>query len=193
MNNPILYLCQASKARYKRYRESHKSEINQRNVNKKNQRKREILENRCCSICGLIDIDKLVFHHIDSSEKECNPNYLFRCSIDALQTELIKCVIVCKGCHIRIHRQGTPYSIEKLQRLFDKILETGRYLTFAEQRECNGGTPRNTDNPNHLKICWKCGSPAIEIQHTQRKVCNNCQTEKDIKRRKKAIEECEPF
>lgn len=42
MSSPILYLCQASNNRFKRYRESHKSEINQRNINKKNQRKQEI-------------------------------------------------------------------------------------------------------------------------------------------------------
>jgi len=56
-------------------------------------------------ICGYAKCtDNLVFHHIDSLDKEFNiSGMLLTYSIDRLIIEASKCALVCHNCHGEIH------------------------------------------------------------------------------------------
>lgn len=60
----------------------------------------------CCSKCGYKDnIAALDFHHINPEEKgfQVDMRRLSNTSMDKLQEELNKCVVLCARCHREIH------------------------------------------------------------------------------------------
>jgi len=95
----------------------------------------------CCSVCGY---DKyygaLHFHHVDMSEKSfsfsqaiANPK-----NINALATELNKCVLVCNRCHSEIHAGLTecPPLITQVESDIVELLR-GRVKKYNNCKVCN--------------------------------------------------------
>lgn len=90
-----------------------------------------------CGICGYNRYTgSLVFHHIDSNEKDHEINAARTIAWGRLVVEARKCVLLCANCHGEVH--AGLATIEKCPR-FDE--------TFAEYRE-----------PIKPKIC-PCGKP----------------------------------
>lgn len=59
-----------------------------------------------CTKCGYDKcVDALEFHHLDPSIKEFHLGEARGLSIDKLQKELDKCILVCRNCHTEIHYQ----------------------------------------------------------------------------------------
>lgn len=86
-------------------------------------RKYEAIKNHGgkCEICGYDkNIAALDFHHKDPAEKEfqLDMRQLANCSLEKLESELNKCIILCANCHREIHNQdldmsNVPLLIEK--------------------------------------------------------------------------------
>jgi hypothetical protein len=71
------------------------------------------LHGNVCSVCG--SINNLDFHHIEPKNKKfkiCNRSYI----TDELMKELEKCILVCRSCHMLIHREKVDAEAEKANR-----------------------------------------------------------------------------
>ena len=72
-----------------------------------------------CSVCG--STDQLQFHHTDRNSKDIAIGKLMNYSKTKVETELSKCVLLCRRCHIKTHkedgtwdtREGVPVTGEK--------------------------------------------------------------------------------
>ena len=56
-----------------------------------------------CKFCGEKKVDLLTFHHIDKRNKKA-PNKLRRHHISRIKEEVRKCVVLCRKCHVELHR-----------------------------------------------------------------------------------------
>jgi hypothetical protein len=60
-----------------------------------------------CAICGYNKCARaLSFHHIDPNTKKCTISTLCNCrasSVERIQTEINKCIILCANCHMELH------------------------------------------------------------------------------------------
>ena len=58
-----------------------------------------------CSICGYNKcLHALQFHHIDPSKKKFNiSSNIGKYTLQSIQNELKKCIVVCANCHAEIH------------------------------------------------------------------------------------------
>lgn len=70
----------------------------------------EIKKKGRCSVCGEADYRVLQFHHSDPSQKEHKIAALATsaCSLQRIQTEIDKCIILCANCHSREHWKDPP-------------------------------------------------------------------------------------
>lgn len=56
-----------------------------------------------CILCGEDEPSCLDFHHPDPSDKEFNVAEYYACSWAKIHKEMLKCVVVCRNCHAKIH------------------------------------------------------------------------------------------
>lgn len=56
-----------------------------------------------CAKCGEKRHYVLDFHHIDPSQKNNTINNLRTCSLETLQKEIEKCIVLCSNCHREFH------------------------------------------------------------------------------------------
>ena len=61
-----------------------------------------------CGICTEADPCCLEFHHLDPKEKELKIAIAIRnaWSETRLIKEILKCMVVCRNCHAKIHKHG---------------------------------------------------------------------------------------
>lgn len=100
---------------YKRTKEgktSHEANPNSYEIQKKRGLERKIYFIKqlggCCSKCGYKhNIAALDFHHLNPEEKEfqIDMRKLSNTSIDKLQKEINKCVLLCANCHRETHNK----------------------------------------------------------------------------------------
>jgi monomeric isocitrate dehydrogenase len=45
----------------------------------------------------------LVFHHLDPNTKDTDVTRLKRKSEEEIQKEIVKCVVLCRSCHMKLH------------------------------------------------------------------------------------------
>jgi hypothetical protein len=91
-----------SNAHYQKYRES----ILARNKKRSEdvwKYIREYKEKNSCICCGEKEIICLDFHHVDPTQKDFQLSSATTQSLENVQTEINKCVLVCKNCHAKIH------------------------------------------------------------------------------------------
>lgn len=56
--------------------------------------------------CGESDIVCLDFHHIEN-KKECISNMVRKMvSLETLQAEMDKCIVLCRNCHAKLHAKS---------------------------------------------------------------------------------------
>lgn len=99
----------------KKYRQEHKEQIREYRLNHKEQIREQIKrckerviklsnnikQNMGCSMCGETNPTRLVFHHVNPTNKKCG---VFECrSINALLEEANKCIVLCRNCHRKVH------------------------------------------------------------------------------------------
>ena len=66
-----------------------------------------------CGLCPERHPACLEFHHIDPKEKDVNVSYaISRWSIERLQAEIAKCVVLCSNCHRKLHWEERQQSKE---------------------------------------------------------------------------------
>lgn len=80
--------------------------------------RRKILRDWCnnykkshpCARCGFTDYRALQFHHVDPIQKnfEIGIGIVDRISIEDLQKEVEKCIILCANCHMIEHFKELP-------------------------------------------------------------------------------------
>ena len=75
-----------------------------------------------CSECGYNKcLAVLEFHHIDDSEKDGEIGTIIsRSRWDLLETELLKCILLCSNCHAKKHNSLTIEEFQKNRRFKDK-------------------------------------------------------------------------
>lgn len=88
-----------------------------------------------CEICGDNNIFHLVFHHIESSEKEKIINNLWNLNFSTIKKEIDKCKILCANCHGELHFKEEINGEYTEQRRYNKKL-------FVDYKGCE---------------CSKCG------------------------------------
>ena len=98
-----------SKKHYQANKEVYKSKAVKNNA-EYIKRNREFLSkykiSASCKICGYNKCaEALDFHHISEHNKEANVSWLAndKCSLERLQEEIAKCIVVCARCHREIH------------------------------------------------------------------------------------------
>jgi ribosomal protein L30E len=79
-----------------------------------------------CSKCEQDHPIVLDFHHLDPFEKEETISNIIRgnakdCSLDALKSEVKKCIILCKNCHLEEHSVNNNISKIELLRIMGGI------------------------------------------------------------------------
>ena len=57
-----------------------------------------------CVKCGETDKSKLHFHHIDPSKKEFTIGRMRNYSLEKIQQEIDKCIVLCANCHMTFHQ-----------------------------------------------------------------------------------------
>ena len=80
-------------------------------LQKQTERKRKCVEYKGgkCIICGYNKyLGSLDFHHVDPAKKDYNISNLDTYSLEVLQRELDKCLLVCRNCHGEIHGGLVP-------------------------------------------------------------------------------------
>lgn len=96
----------------KEYQKKHYDDNKTDYINKKNNRKKELKEyvdsikiKAKCSRCQEDDIACLDFHHIDDKVKDFNIGEAVSrgISVDKINKEIDKCVILCSNCHRKLH------------------------------------------------------------------------------------------
>lgn len=67
-------------------------------------RYREWKEHTGCAFCEETFPYCLEPHHLDPNEKDAHPSDLIKTSWKRLTEELLKCILVCRNCHVKIHQ-----------------------------------------------------------------------------------------
>lgn len=67
--------------------------------------------NNGCEDCGTHD-GWLEHHHVDPSTKKYSISQMYAYSLDALEEELEKCVVLCRSCHKKRHAAGSGINLE---------------------------------------------------------------------------------
>lgn len=113
-NNPdgLQYRCNHC---IKKYRQSKQYKISNRKSSKKYGEKAykkfkiimDELKSNGCAICGYSRYNRLLdFHHSLSTDKKFEIGQGWGKSNKVLSDELNKCILLCRKCHMRIHRKG---------------------------------------------------------------------------------------
>jgi hypothetical protein len=56
-----------------------------------------------CLFCGEKEPVALAFHHRDPTEKDFNISTFRTASLEKVQKEIDKCVVICHNCHAKVH------------------------------------------------------------------------------------------
>ena len=68
----------------------------------------ELLGNKC-EKCGNNNIFHLIFHHIDTNEKEYFISRIWGSRWSSIEPEIKKCVLLCDNCHRELHYNEKKY------------------------------------------------------------------------------------
>ena len=98
--------CKACKKLYEQvYYETHKQINFARAKSHREKRRQEIKQDLKCAQCGESHPACLVFHHIDPTQKEYTIGYMLNrsYSLDRINVEIAKCIVLCANCHSKLH------------------------------------------------------------------------------------------
>jgi hypothetical protein len=90
----------------RQYYLNHKEELDQRNREKYAKRRlwfESFLSSQKCSVCGFSDPECLDFHHKNPSTKDYCITQILSFSIERINREMEKCIILCANCHRKEH------------------------------------------------------------------------------------------
>lgn len=97
---------QRSRQYYADNRESHKKTILKRkheNYRKIRDRILEFKKSNPCLVCGEKEPICLDFHHVEKKKVRIAAIASTNCSLDTVEKEIKKCVILCSNCHRKLH------------------------------------------------------------------------------------------
>lgn len=89
-----------------------------------------------CEICGYDkNISALEFHHIDPSNKnfQLDSRHFSNNTIDNLQNEINKCILLCANCHREIHNPSLK--LEEIDNIIGDIKKTS-FTNKKEKKKC---------------------------------------------------------
>jgi len=93
-----------------------------------------------CTACGENDVICLSFHHLDPGSKTASLYQLVAdrdCTIEQLQKEISKCIVLCYNCHMKYHRDKRDS--ERFEELSSDLLEEGLYGLWSQDDDGNEG------------------------------------------------------
>lgn len=73
-----------------------------------------------CSRCGNNNIFDLEFHHVDPSQKESKINRMANSRLSLLISEVEKCKLLCKNCHMELHYSTNSFPKLEIMSLVEK-------------------------------------------------------------------------
>jgi len=94
----------------KEYRNKNRKLVTERDRAKRNQRKLNVVISlgNMCSVClKSYPIECYDLHHVDPKTKEYIVSMHWLKSIDKIESEVAKCVLVCANCHRTLHKGVT--------------------------------------------------------------------------------------
>lgn len=96
----------------------------------------EIKANLRCSDCGEAHPATLHFHHKDPRDKEFNIADFVRSgkSIEALEREMAKCIVLCANCHAKRHYEQSKKAMEALG-VSGQLAEFKALIASTEEEE----------------------------------------------------------
>lgn len=155
------------------YQENKNRLLDKHNNNKKircKKRKVELikLNGGKCIKCGEDNIDSLCFHHIDN--KKAIISKLLDRSLERIEKEVKKCVVICYNCHQTEHYRNDRNSIKyrsKSTKHNSELIEK-----FKKEHSCE-----LCNEDDHRKLC-------LIFENTRSNVLRNCNKflkEEDIK------------
>lgn len=96
-----------------------------------------------CSSCDEDDVICLSFHHLDPDNKVASVCQLVNdknCTIEQLQAEMSKCIVLCFNCHMKYHRDKRDYiKFNDVEELPFDLLEGGLYSLWSQDDDGNEG------------------------------------------------------
>ena len=75
-----------------------------------------------CQRCGCNDQDVLTFHHKDKNEKNFNLSANWQGNWELLESELVKCELLCSNCHIKHHKTESNNRINQIQEYYKNMV-----------------------------------------------------------------------
>lgn len=88
------------------YYAKYKSQVDERNRQRRKIAK-EYIQNlkreTGCICCGEKDDCCLDLHHLDPHTKERTVSMMLSWTLEAIQKEIAKCVVICSNCHRKLH------------------------------------------------------------------------------------------
>lgn len=149
----------------------YKKEVNNNTAHSQDRRgiirKLELLQrvNSKCSICGYNkNIAALEFHHVDATTKEfsLDRRVLSNLSMEKIEKEFIKCIVVCANCHREIHNPESEYTNAikfKEDNINNLNLKTLNKDYIKDKNHCSCGKEISYD----AKKCIECSNKSKQI------------------------------
>ena len=100
---------EAAAIKAKLWREANKDYILQKQREDKRKRKLWAIEylGGVCTICKNTHHPAVFeFHHMNPETKDRDPSKMLSLSLEKLQSELDKCILLCANCHRILHHEG---------------------------------------------------------------------------------------
>lgn len=147
-----------------------------------------------CKICGNSNIFHLVFHHIDSSEKEKNINLLKNYKWSVILTELNKCELYCANCHKELHFMKDYNNCQSdmtIKRRNNKLIlidyKNGKCEKCDYDKNPQALVFHHIDNKNFIFNGFRNNINIVELDSYIKEeldkcilICNNCHIEEHI-------------
>ena len=96
-----------------------------------------------CTACSEADTICLSFHHLDPDNKVASIHELLNkgATIEQLQAEISKCIVLCFNCHMKLHRdKRDTIKFNDIQELSPDFIGDGSYGLWSQDDSGNEGS-----------------------------------------------------
>ena len=143
------------------------------------------LGGKCCK-CGEKDIVTLTFHH-GNIEKENTISQLLTFRLSRIESELEKCVVLCRNCHMKEHWVDNNANSKKIKKVMMEYMGCKGCSECGVDDEmlCIFDFHHINENQKDFKICGSCTSRKLDEDICKELdkcivLCGNCHSRKHM-------------